>query len=103
VARKRVSIPPAVLNKRYESWRDTTIPAHPTFAMLCAQSLVMWTAGADPEEIAEWLENHREDCPVPLDDQIFAVRGLKPYRRGGILDFAPGFKQLLPPPDSPVP
>jgi hypothetical protein len=67
-------------------WHDTSIPAHPKFAMLCAQSILMWTSGADPQEIADWLETKQGDCPVSLRDQIFAVRGLGPYRRGGALD-----------------
>ena len=66
-------------------WHDYSIPANPQYAMLCAQSVTMWTAGAEPEEIARWLESKQDGCPVDLRDLAFAIRGLKPYRGGSAL------------------
>jgi hypothetical protein len=51
-------------------------------------SIAMWTSGANPEEIADWLISQQPSCPVSLSDQVFAVRGLGMYHRGGILDVA---------------
>jgi hypothetical protein len=67
-------------------WHDYSVPADPVFAMLCAQSLVMWMAGADPQDIATWLESKRGGCIVNLNDQLFAVRGLPPYRHSNPLN-----------------
>jgi hypothetical protein len=89
MARKRTITTPIEAHRQREydrEWHDTSTPANPRFAFLCAQSLVMWTAGADPKEIAEWLETQQDGCVVNLQDQIFAIRGLPPYKRGGVLD-----------------
>ena len=64
-------------------WHDYSTPADPVFAMLCAQSLVMWMAGAEPDDIADWLVTRQDGCIVNLREQVLAVRGLKKYRRGG--------------------
>lgn len=65
-------------------WHDYSIPADPHFAELCAMSIAMWTAGSTPEDIATWLESKQYGCIVNLRDQLFAVRGLKPYRHEGL-------------------
>lgn len=59
--------------------------SNPHFAMLCAQSIAIWMAGAKPEDIATWLESKRDGCVVNLDAQIYAVRGLPLYRKGAAI------------------
>lgn len=76
-------------------WHDYSTPADPRYAELCAMSLTMWTAGADPREIAEWLDTQRHTCPVSLDSQIAAVRGLAPYHRSSPIE--PVIEHLAPP------
>jgi len=66
-------------------WHDYSTPADPHFAMLCAKSIAMWMAGADPQDIAAWLETRQQGCIVNLNDQLFAVRGLPPYRHSNPL------------------
>lgn len=76
-------------------WVDRSVPADSHFAMLCSKSLTMWMAGAHPEKIAEWLETKQDGCIVNLADQVFAVRGLKPYRPWGLQLPRVGSKSII--------
>ncbi len=67
---------------------DDGFQADPRFSTLCAKSITMWMAGADPQEIADWLQSQQHTCTVDLSDQVAAVRGLHMYHRGGVLDVA---------------
>jgi hypothetical protein len=61
-------------------YHDYSTPANPHFAELCAMSLSMWTAGGDPQEIADWLESKQDGCVVNVSNQVHALRGLESYR-----------------------